>query len=415
MKATQAKPGLYLLFVALALLAFPYGCDRRDGDTTVGKNNTSTLTDKPLAAFQKKLLDLAFETATLIPVHPHIKDRSRAQEAVVATCLELDQPKRALGFIRRIDNWRRGLCYANLAFYCVEHGGADEAQRYLKRDGDIASGDIEEWRSDRITVRIAQTHALLGEMQKADELGADLEASESGKVARIKAMLCEEDSFDEQMAALDEHIASGHLDQIRNSLQAYAQLFGRFYADEKKRSLVEEKIMAAWSAVPVFVRLELLMELAGFALDHADQSEALELVNEAQLFMDKFQWRSEHRITRIAELIKLRFRAGDVEKARTDADEALALFNAQRDKIVNIYRAGALRPLAEAYQAMGDTEAALSVYKQAVEEGVENPNSRPRAEDLSATCCSMALYAVEPDVELWERIRGIHHGLGDPW
>jgi len=82
---------------------------------------------------------------------------------------------------------------------------------------------------------------------------------------------------------------------------------------------------------------------------------------------------------------------------------------------VNIYRAGALRPLAEAYQSMGDTAAALTVFKKAVEEGVENPNSRPRVEDLSATCRSMALSGVEPDADLWARLREVFTGLGQPW
>lgn len=64
---------------------------------------------------------------------------------------------------------------------------------------------------------------------------------------------------------------------------------------------------------------------------------------------------------------------------------------------------------------MGDTAAALAVYKRAVEEGVHNPNSRPRAEDLSATCCSMALHGVEPDGSLWARMEDIRGRLGDPW
>jgi hypothetical protein len=64
---------------------------------------------------------------------------------------------------------------------------------------------------------------------------------------------------------------------------------------------------------------------------------------------------------------------------------------------------------------MGDTAAALAVYKQAVEAGMENPNSRPRAEDLAATCCSMAVHAVQPDAELFARIREICAGLSDPW
>ena len=57
----------------------------------------------------------------------------------------------------------------------------------------------------------------------------------------------------------------------------------------------------------------------------------------------------------------------------------------------------------------------LAVYRTAIEAGSENVNARPRAEDLSATCRSMARYDVEPDAELWARIEGIENGLTDPW
>ena len=407
-----------LLACSVLLLLTYYWWKQQARDQAVSENKSdkiSIMSDKPLAGFQNELLDLAFETATSIPVDPHIKDRSRAQEAVVRTCIELDQPKKTLRFIERIDNWRRGLCYAELAFFCAQHSHIKETRRYLRSASKIADEDIEKWRRDSIRVKMAQTHTLLGQMRQADEFEVGLEVSESGKVAKVRAMLCEEDSFDKQIIALDGFIASGNFDVLRNSLQACAQLFDRFYTDEKRRSLVEKKIRTSWGTLPVFIQLELLMELAESALDHADQSKAIELVNEAQLFVDDYQWPLEQRIARMAKLIELRFRAGDSEKARTSADAALALFNTQRDKIVNIYRAEALRPLAEAYQSMGDTEAALSVYKQAVEEGMENPNSRPRAEDLAATCCSMALHAVEPNLELWSRIRGIRNSLGDPW
>jgi pentatricopeptide repeat protein len=123
----------------------------------------------------------------------------------------------------------------------------------------------------------------------------------------------------------------------------------------------------------------------------------------------------ESAIPLMAQLARLRFRAGDEAGARAEAERALALFDAKRDTIANIYRARALRPIAEAYCAMGDTAAAFDLYKRAVEAGMENPNSRPRAEDLVATCCSLALHAMEPDAVLASRIREIQAGLGDPW
>jgi tetratricopeptide (TPR) repeat protein len=411
------KLRLFLLLTGSALFLFTAGCGKQDRTDDVAQNKSgmvASLTDKPLAAYQNELLDHAFETAAVIPVKPHIKDRARAQEKVVEASLELDQPLRAHSLIERIDNWRRGTGYCNLALYCARHGYTSEVQQYLNLAVQI-SEFAEDWRRDQIRVKIANTYAWMGQTMQVDQFGTGVVDSESGKVAVVKTMIAGEDHFDEQMNALDALIAPGNFDIVENALKACANLFNRFYDDAGRRFLAEEKMKTSWDKLPIFKRVELLTELAGFALDHTDQVKALELINEAQQFIDSAQWRQEHRIPMISKLVKLRFRAGDRQKARTDADALLALFDSQRDKIVNIYRAGALRPLAEAYQSMGDTAAALAVYKRAVEEGVENPNSRPRAEDLSATCCSMALHGVEPDAELWTRIRQINDGLGDPW
>ena len=411
------KLKLFLLLAGSTLFLFTAGCGKQDRTDDVAQNKSGvivSLTDKPLAVYQNELLDHAFETAAAIPVKPHIKDRSRAQEKVVETSLELDQPLRAHSLIEGIDNWRRGSGYCDLAFYCARHGYTGEVQQYLNLAVEV-SESAEDWRRDQIRVKIANTYVWLGQTIQTDQLETGVVDSESGKVAGVKAMIAGEDHFDEQMNALDALIAPGNYDIVENALKACANLFNRFYDDAGRRSLAEEKMKISWGKLPIFKRVELLTELAGFALDHADQAKALELVNEAQLFMDGAQWRPEHRIPMISELVKLRFLAGDMQKARTDADALLALFDSQRDKIVNIYRAGALRPLAEAYQSMGDTAVALAVYKRAVEEGVENPNSRPRAEDLSATCCSMALHSIKPDAELWTRILQIKEGLGDPW
>ena len=411
------KLKFFLLLACSTLFLFTAGCVRQYRIDDVAQNKSGmvgSLTDKPLAAYQNELLDLAFKTAAAIPIKPHIKDRSLSQEKVVEASLELDQPLLALSLIENIGNWRRGAGYADLAFYCARHGYTGEVQQYLDLADQISESG-EDWRRDQIRVKIANTYTLLGQTQQADQFETGVVDSELGKVAGVKAMIAEEDSFDEQMKVLDALITPGNFDVVVNALKSCTNLFNRFYDNAERRSLVEDKIKTSWSKLPIFMRIELLTDLAGFALDHADQARALELVNEAQLFMDGAQWLPEYRIPMISKLAKLRFRAGDRQKARTDVDALLALFDSQGDKIVNIYRAGTLRPLAEAYQLMGDTAAALAVYKRALKEGVENPNSLPRAEDLSATCLSMALHGVEPDAELWTRIHKINEGLGEPW
>ncbi len=369
--------------------------------------------DAPLAAFRTELLDVAFETASAIRVNPFARDRARAQEAVAAACLRLDQPVKARGFAEEIDNWRRGAAWADLAFWCAQRGHPSEAQEYLTLAGQVVD-ETEDWRRDRIKVKIARTHALLGRSEEAERFESGVVEAETGKVAAIRASLSEDEAFDEQMSALDGLVAVGHLDVTKNALDGYAALFNRTYGSPERRTLVEEKIRGSWGNLPVFLRIELLLKLAGFALDHGDKSRALELVNDAQGLVDGAQWRVEDRIPRIAEVIKMRFRAGDAERARADAGTARSLFDAEVQTIVNIDRAGAIRPLAEAYAVMGDGAVALAVYRRVVEEGLANPNPRPRAEDLSATCCSMALHGIEPDAELWTRIGQISDGVAQP-
>jgi hypothetical protein len=57
----------------------------------------------------------------------------------------------------------------------------------------------------------------------------------------------------------------------------------------------------------------------------------------------------------------------------------------------------------------------MTIYKQAVEESLENPNSRPRADDLCALCCSMAVHGFRPDDALLRRVGEVCAGLREPW
>jgi tetratricopeptide (TPR) repeat protein len=274
---------------------------------------------------------------------------------------------------------------------------------------------MQEWRRDRIRVKIARTLVWLGQTEQADQLAAGVVDSELGKLEAVKATLIDEDAFEEEIETLHGLVALGNFDRLRNALETLPQLFNRFYDNSDRRRRAEEKIKTCWMRLPLTVRIEAMMELVGFALDHGDQGKALELLKEAQLTMERARWTPEDEIPLKARLAALGYQAGDREHARNETDAALSMFDARRDQIVDIDRAGALRPIAEAYQMLGESMAALAVYKRAVQEGVANRNSRPRAEDLSSTCRSMALNGVEPDSDLWARMFQVHDSLGQPW
>ncbi len=413
-----------LVPLAVAVLLLAAAGPRPKGGTasmSPGKAGTvGSISDKPLAAFQLELLDLAFKTASALPVKPFIKNRSRAQEAVVAACFELDQPRRALGYIEKIDNWRRGAGYADFALYCARHGDTAEVQHYLdlaRQTAETAAKDedSQDWQIDRIRVKMAQTHAWLGQTKQASKLEAGVVDSETAKVAAVQAMRIDAAAFDEQLEGLDAISATGNLDQVRNALQACARLFDRFYDDPIRRSRVEASIQASLNKLPAQARIELLSDMASIALDHEDKRKALDFIKDSSAILESPDWTPEYQIPLLARLAGLLYSAGEKETARSEVDSALALFDERRDEIASMFRAGAIRPLAETYHSMGDTAAALALYRRVVEEGVTNPNPRPRAEDLSATCCSLALHRIEPDADLLARMVQIHGELAQSW
>jgi hypothetical protein len=381
--------------------------------------STAPAVPKELADFQIELLDVAYAAASKMPTMPHIKNRCRAQEEVVDACLELGQPRLALGYVERIDNWRRGVGYADVAYWYAQHDRTVDVQPWLDlaRKASEHSDDenAQDWQRDRIRAGIARTLVVLGQGEQANEFSRDLADSEAGRVQSARARVLDEAGFDQQLADVDAVVKAQGFDQIRNALEACAQLFDRFYADAGRRQRVEDKIKASWSKLPPEVRVELLAELSESALAHDDRAEAGALAGEARALIEASHWTRDLRVKTLARAAALLHRAGDVAQARQEADAARALYDSEREKIVDIDRADTLRPLAEAYQAMGDAKGALAVYKRAVEEGGGNINSRPRADDLVATCCSMAMHGVEPDAALRARILQVRDGLGDPW
>jgi hypothetical protein len=423
-----AHPFLVVISAAslTLLVAHSDGSEKQRASETSGVSAGATahdagvVSDKPLAAFQSELLDIAFQTATKFPIRPHVVTRSRMQDEVAGTCFELDQPKRALHYIENIADWRRGKGYADFAYYCARHGDSPQVQTYLDRALDVAKSwskeeDAQEWQADRIRTTIAKTHALLGNFAKADELSAGALDSEMARVDAAKAERMTAESFDSECDLLAGILAHGTFDQQKAALETCAQMFNRFYADIDRRKRAEDMIESSWSKLPLGVRVELLIELTEFALEHHDAKKAADVLDESLALVESAPWLPEDHLALTARLAGLRSRAGDAERARAEADATLAAYRSDREKIASFRRGEALRPLAEAYATMSDKKASLAMYKTIVEEGSANPNARARAENLAATCRSMARQRVEPDAELMARIKEIYDGLKDPW
>jgi hypothetical protein len=376
----------------------------------------ATIADAPLAEYRAELLELAFQMASALPLDPHVKDRSREQEAVAITCYELDQPRRAERYVEDIANWRRGAGYADLALYCARNGAPEEAERYLAQAAEVAAwpeAEIKQaWRRDRIRAKIASVYLLLGRAAEAAPFRADLEASQREAVEEVQAELIGNEEFQAWFRRVNALFASDDFDQTSAGLTALTRAYGRFYANEERRDLLEETIRGAWTKVPAQLHFDVAFSLAHEALGNGDEEKARNLAEEASQAFAETNLDPRASITIAAGLVDLRYRAGDVERARREADATLATFQEERERIVDVFRAELLIPLAEAYAAMGARETAVAVYDLAIAEGLVNVNSRPRVEDLGLACRSMAKHAVEPSEASWEILREIAPTLG---
>lgn len=405
----HARNGLLAAVLAAGLLLA--GCESTAGEDAAAARQAAVdgagLEDAPLAEWRRDLLGIAYEAASAFPLRPFVKNRARAQQQVVEACLELDQPGLACGYIKAIPNWRRGMGYAHLAHHLAESGRGEKAGPYLDLAARHGKDPLLEWRTDRVRVRMAQAYALLGRTQKADLLQKDVVPSEQGKVLAACAVVSDEEGFEAHMQQVDELISEEDMDRTANALASSAAIYDRYFKDPDRRALVEEKMKTALATLPGFARIDLLLEMAGVALDRGDRAKALDLVNEAHEVLRTHRWPLEYRIPLTARIGAWRFRAGDEAEGRAGVKAALDLFEANREDIRPMHRARLLRPVAEAYHAMGDGTAALGLYRRAVEAGFLNTAIRPRIDDLVDTCCSMALEGVEPDPDLRARIREI--------
>ena len=382
----------------------------------------------PSSMSEEALLKLAFDAASAIPVSPHEKDRARAQEEVVVAAIANGQIDLATEWVERMDTWRRGSAYAELALALAANGESPELRRFLVLASSIAEREVY-WRRDRIRMKVARVHARLGEASEARRIAGTLPLEEAGKIDEVRiealpapapgldeaAIAAEQATFDAEVEMLDRIVASSTFDPTRHALSTFAALHRRHFADAARRSLIESRIRDGWALLPVDIRIDLLLTLAENARASGDATDARRLVADAVSMAEATTWIAEHEVPLLGRLAKASQEAGSPDEATRLAAKAIEVFDAKRETIFDIYRAGALRPVAEAQVARGDRESAVAIYRRAIEEGLGNPNARPRAIDLSATCISMASSGVLPDEATAERLREIRGLLKDPW
>lgn len=378
----------------------------------------AALLDAPLAAWRRQLLELAFDAVSAMPTVPHQKNRCRNQEEVVQACLLLGQEQLAERYLLRIEDWRRGPCEADLAIHLLGRGAKELAEPYLaaaRQSLEKAGEDMQPWRRDRLRAKLARADLLQG---REVEAKASLAGIDPVQVAEFEVELAKRSdvaSFSAQLKALDRVFEAGNFDAVRSALQVSVALYERYQGKPEQQDAFAERALTGYPKLPQLARLEVLVQLVEAALRHDDPTAAQRLLPKGDALVAGSNWLPDDEFPWRARLAGLWGRAGAQDKAQKAIAAALAKFDEQRERIPDIYRSRCLRALAAASLHAGDGKGALRLCKSAAEEGVVNPNSKPRAEDLAGLCMMMAQEGIEPDAALLARLQTIRKGLGQPW
>lgn len=375
---------------------------------------TDSVAEPELHDSRTKLLDFAFKAGTALPVNPHLHTRSETQNDVLTAALDLRRVDLAETYVTKIDNWRRGTAHADIALYYARHDDKEQARKHLHEAEEILNA-ITDWHTEHIHTHMARCHAYMNEDRAAQELVEDHDTPRTAGILQAEAETCTPEEYTKQLAELDKLLQSEDFDSIRKGLHMALALHRRFYTNAERRAELEQRIQEQMNVLSPTFKLQYLSSMARHAIKHSDTESARRLLLEAKQRYDEATWKPRFSVPWMGRLAMVAFEAGEKRLGHQLLDKGVADYEAQRDQMVNIDRVETLCPLAEAYQSAGLTDQAAEVYRRALDEAVVNPNSRPRAVDLSLICRSMAKAGLIPSAPLWDKLKETYGQLGVPW
>jgi tetratricopeptide (TPR) repeat protein len=374
-----------------------------------------TIEAVPTASAQREaLLQRAFDIASLLPADPHAFERARAQALAAKAAIELDMLDRAEAWARRIQGWQRGEVLALIAQRLAADGRADRALALAAEALGVEDAD-HPWGAEFVAVEVAKVHVALGDDGRAYALLSPESQVALGTIEAARTPTIAEDELDHQADAFDRAIATGHFDLARTGIAGYRAWLERTMTDVARRERALRALDGAIPGLPLDLQVREWCALAELLARRGQGALAEDRLVRAEEARASTQFLPEDIAPVGVLVVRTERLLGHPRRALATLEDLLAEYGRVHEEIVDLRRATSLRALAEQYAALGDIAAALRCYDAAIEEGMRNPNGRPRAEDLCATCVSMAVAGVTPPPDLVRRVTTAQGALADPW
>lgn len=360
----------------------------------------------------RSTLDWGFEFASAIASDE--KDRARAQEAVTLERAMTGDPDGAAVEAGRVEGWRQGVAYAEVAAEMARRGRSDEARALLARAEAVRSR-TEGWQGVRIESHILWARTLSGDPSVTPEAAAGLAASDkqySGKAGAAAAVtLARHGRVNEALEAL------AGVDAAFDPESAWWKFHGHLEASrvgtlskKEQRRFLEGGRAAATELAP-WQRAENLPTLAAAYRKAGRKKEARACLEEAETIAVGLSDREPLKGPLVAEVARGWAAQGDPARAR----RLLSSLDASVEKVPVIEQPAVLANLAGAWKAAGDAAGAARYLDDALARAEALENARPRALAVVEVCRAMARFGLELTPERESRLETLRAGLGDPW
>jgi tetratricopeptide (TPR) repeat protein len=361
-----------------------------------------------------RLVDQAFAVACSMPGGPHARPRARVQEDAALAALELGASARAIEMAREILDWRRAEVYARAAQRAVDEGRREEALVLAER----AKGAMPieaHWSRERVALETAIAFERAGDPAKTAELLPLVVESDRARIRAAVIPALPAADLPAEADAFDRAIATKDLDMVRSAIVGWTALLRRWADDDALRNRAAQALDGAIAGLPVDLRIDANLQLAGTFRELGRKTDARTRLEAAIATFASAELLPEDEVPIGAMIVEARIADGDVAGAAAELRRLREQFDARRSEIMTTRLARSLRALGVAWARAGDPAMARQAFRDALDAGLVNPNGRPRAEDLVATCIAMATSGTTPDPFTAQKIEAVRKQLGEPW
>lgn len=373
--------------------------------TLAGASNSSSAS--------RDAFDYAFKFASAIVSDP--KDMGKAQEAVVWDLTSSGSWKDAEATAAKVEGWRRGTAYADLATALAKAGRVEDAKRMIAK-AEAFRPTIEGWQNVRIASHVAAAYAALGEKDKAKTLAVavateDLQQYGGMSTATVASGMAAQGEFEGASAELDRLKEGKDLDDAWWRTVGYVDMSRQKSLTRDQRVKAINLARDAADGIPGWRKAEALESVADEFRKLGMPKEAKETVASAQAILVALPDTLPIKAPLLSNCARSWAELGD----NATAHALLIRVESLAPKVQPIERPAVYANAASSFAAMKDTASAKRLYGLALQDAATLVNARPRALAVVEICRSIGKSGVGLDEPTRARLNDLYAGLKDPW